>query len=154
MRTALDPIIQAHQTKIRSLNPNSDEWRKEHAIITRLTETNKLLKAALNEPEPTKTPAELEAEKAYPPQYWEGMEPNEKNPRGLLKELTLTSSDLQEAYEKGRTHAPTQGEIDTATKVILTELQHMGIECLGQEAQAIAYQTLNTVRNYMNGDSQ
>lgn len=152
MNNTLERLLKTHQEQLRNLNPNSREWAKEYRIVKQLHNTLQLLEEALATP---KTPAETEAEQTYPTQYWEGMEPSAKNPRGLLKELTMTSLDLQEAYEKGRTHAPTQGEIDTATKVILTELHHMGIECLGQEkAQDIAYQTLNTVRNYMNGDRQ
>ena len=44
----------------------SDEWRKEHAILTNLTETNKLIKDALSEPEPIPNNMELQAILSFP----------------------------------------------------------------------------------------
>ena len=55
-----------------------------------------------------------EAEKYFPTQYWTHMDPN-GDYRG--KECYLDgvkSSDIQEAYEHGRTAEPTEAEIEAA----------------------------------------
>jgi hypothetical protein len=55
-----------------------------------------------------------EAEKYFPTQYWPGMEPNGDY---LGKECyieSVKSSDIQEAYEQGRTAEPTEAEIEAA----------------------------------------
>nr|DAI52328.1 MAG TPA: hypothetical protein [Caudoviricetes sp.] len=60
-----------------------------------------------------------EAEKYFPTQYWPHMEPN-GDYRG--KECYLEgvkSSDIQEAYEQGRTAEPTEAEIEAADEALL-----------------------------------
>lgn len=152
MSTALEALLQVHREKIQSLNPNCKEWAKEQQIIKQLNKTLALLNEALATPP---TVAQQEAEQAYPTQYWEGMEPSATNPRGQLKELTVTSHDLQEAYTKGRTHAPTQAQIDVAAHVILDELYKMGLVGISYgKIQNIASQTLEAAYNYLNGEHQ
>jgi hypothetical protein len=63
-----------------------------------------------------------EAEKYFPTQYWPHMEPN-GDYRG--KECYIEgvkSSDIQEAYEQGRTAEPTEAEIEAAAKAMYDEL--------------------------------
>ena len=55
-----------------------------------------------------------EAEKYFPTQYWPGMEPN-GDYRGRECHIEgVKSSDIQEAYERGRTAEPTEAEIEAA----------------------------------------
>ena len=65
-----------------------------------------------------------EAEKYFPTQYWPHMEPN-GDYRG--KECYLDgvkSSDIQEAYEHGRTAEPTEAEIEAAARVSFVNLHY------------------------------
>ena len=65
-----------------------------------------------------------EAEKYFPTQYWPHMEPN-GDYRG--KECYLDgvkSSDIQEAYEQGRTAEPTEAEVEAAARVFFGNLHH------------------------------
>ena len=58
--------------------------------------------------------AERESEERYPAQYYPGYEPSEGY-SGRLAYLTgLTTDDLREAYEAGRTAPVTEMEIDAA----------------------------------------
>lgn len=152
MSTALEALLQVHREKIQSLNPNCKEWAKEQQIIKQLNKTLALLNEALATP---LTVVQQEAEQAYPTQYWEGMEPSATNPRGQLKELTVTTSDLQEAYIKGRTHAPTQEQIAVAAEVIRDEFYNIELELISyKEAKNIASQALEAACNYVNGEHQ
>lgn len=55
-----------------------------------------------------------EAEKYFPTQYWPHMEPN-GDYRGKECHIEgVKSSDIQEAYEQGRTAEPTEAEIEVA----------------------------------------
>jgi hypothetical protein len=60
-----------------------------------------------------------EAEEYFLSRYWPGMEPNGDY---LGKECHIEgvkSSDIQEAYEQGRTAEPTEAEIEAADKAVL-----------------------------------
>jgi hypothetical protein len=68
--------------------------------------------------------AEQEATQYFPTQYW----PNHEPRKGYLgKECYLEgikSSDIQEAYEQGRTAEPTEAEIEAAARVFFGNLHY------------------------------
>ena len=64
-----------------------------------------------------------EAEKYFPTQYWPHMEPKGDYPGKECYIEGVKSSDIQEAYEMGRTAKPTEAEIEAAARR-LYEITH------------------------------
>ncbi|WEV59689.1 hypothetical protein OZX67_03890 [Bifidobacterium sp. ESL0728] len=66
--------------------------------------------------------ASEEAEKAFPAQYWPGYEPR-RDYRGKLAYLDgVTTDDMREAYERGRTAEVTAEEIEAGAKALAQNL--------------------------------
>ena len=59
-----------------------------------------------------------EAEKYFPTQYWPNMEPKGDYPGKECYIDGVKSSDIQEAYEMGRTAKPTESEIKAAVRAM------------------------------------
>ena len=58
--------------------------------------------------------AEQESKRYFPTQYWPNHEPRKGYPGKECYLEGIASSDIQEAYEQGRTAEPTEAEIEAA----------------------------------------
>jgi hypothetical protein len=68
--------------------------------------------------------AEQESKRYFPTQYWPNHEPR-KGYQGKECYLEgIASSDIQEAYEQGRTAEPTEAEIEAAARVFFGNLHY------------------------------
>lgn len=68
--------------------------------------------------------AEQESKRHFPTQYWPNHEPRKGYPGKECYLEGIKSSDIQEAYEQGRTATPTEAEIEAAARVFFGNLHY------------------------------